>query len=195
MARRRENVRVLERGAIELFERPRIDAPDDIQRLLIVMLPERAPLGRLIVVGRKRIPEVGRFWGFVDLVLAPADLRAALGAQVYVTKTRGVRHLPAAVQTACGRYELTHHHEHTHLSWDGGDFIVTVANPDPAAWGLIEPPDLQLELFDEPEVHVTVPTPFPPELQARFEGRRYLQLDTPEWLDHPGAELIFIRPR
>src|SRR5205085_7464562 len=71
-------------------------------------------------------------------------------------------------------------------------FIVSVANPDPAAWDLAELPDMQMDLFDETEVHVTIPTPFPPALQQRFEGRRYAPLDTTAWLDHPGAELIFI---
>ena len=29
------------------------------------------------------------------------------------------------------------------------------------------------------------------ELQRRFEGRRSASLDSTDWLDHPGAELIF----
>jgi hypothetical protein len=120
-----------------------------------------------------------------------------------------VRHLPAAVRIGRGVYRLAEHEAHTHLQYSldalelddlsrdldverEASFIVSVANPDPTAWGLVELPDIQLDLFDEAEVHVTIPTPFPPSLQMRFEGRRFAQLDTPAWLDHPGAELIFI---
>jgi hypothetical protein len=211
MARRREEIpgRTLERGAIEFLYRPRVEAfqpegLEDVQRLLIVLCPEGGRRYRVIAIGRKKMPRNDRFWGFVDLVLySPQDLRAALGAQTYATKTRGMRHLPAALPAARGTYTLEWHDAHAHLRWDvdvgpdvpldpSGDAIVTVANPDPIAWGLLEMPPLQFDLFDEAELHVTIPTPFPPELQSRFGDRRFVQLDTTEWLDHPGAELVFI---
>lgn len=212
-------MRVLERGEISLMYRPRVEhfGPEnlgDVQRLLLVLCPERRRRYRVIAVGRKRLPGGGhheRFWGFVDLVLdAPQDLRAALAAQTYVTRTRGTRHLPAARRAASGTYELQWHDGHTHLSYElqhvdhedpvvhdlepeeQGDYIVTVANPDPAVWGLDEPPPLQFDLFAEPEIHVTIPTPFPPDLQQRFRERRFAPVDTVRYLDHPGAELIFV---
>ena len=221
MARRREErqTRELERGEISLMYRPRVEewhpeAIEDVQRLLLVLCPDRKRRYRVIAIGRKRLPSSSRherFWGFVDLVLdAPQDLRAALGANTYVTKTRGLRHLPAAERAALGRYEIAWHDGHAHLRYTfseiaegdpvvddlhpgrSGDYIVTVANPDPTAWGLLETPSLQLELFDETEVHVAIPTPFPPHLQEKFGDRRYAQLDTIEFLDHPGAELVFV---
>jgi hypothetical protein len=205
--------RMLEEGSIELFYRPRVEehdpgSIDDVQRLLIVLCPKGRARYRLIAVGRKRMEK--RFWGFVDLVLDDSrDLDAALSAHVYGTKTRGVRHLPAAREFARGDYQIEEHDGHTHLRYvlremrhdkvaedlavePEASFIVSVANPDPAAWDLAELPDMQMDLFDETEVHVTIPTPFPPALQQRFEGRRYAPLDTAAWLDHPGAELIFI---
>jgi hypothetical protein len=207
MARRREEAqrRDLERGTISLMARPRVEhfqpeGLDDIQRLLLVLSPEDRSRYRVLAIGRKQLPhgqKHDRFWGFVDLVLdARQDLRAALGAQTYVTKTRGLRHLPAAMPIAKGRYEISWHEGHAHLCYEidstSADYIITVANPDPAVWGLDEAPPLQYELFDETEVHVTVPTPFPPRLQERFRDRRYTPLDTIEYLDHPGAELIFV---
>ena len=134
----------------------------------------------------------------------------ALGAQVYGTKTRGLRHLPAARPFATGSYDLATHRDHAHLRWQvetfedddpvvqdlglerDADYIVTVANPDPVVWGMLETPDLQAELFDDLELHVTIPTPFPPALQQRFRNRRFAQIDAAEWLDHPGAELVFV---
>ena len=209
---------VLEQGSATFLYRPRVEEqhPDelgDVQRLLILLSPADSAFERLIAIGRKRIARSKRherFWGFVDLVLTPYDMNAALGAQVYGTKTRGLRHLPAARPFANGSYELAWHGAHAHLRWTietfdandpvahdieverSADYIVTVANPDPTLWGLLETPDLQAELFDDLELHVTIPSPFPPALQARFRDRKYAQLDTPAWLDHPGAELVFV---
>ena len=221
MARQRaeEQRRLLEQGEFSLMYRPRVEEwePEDvgdIQRLLLVLCPDRHARYRVLAIGRKRLPHGSRherFWGFVDLVLdAPQDLRAALAAQTYVTKTRGIRHLPAVRPVAEGRYEIAWHDGHAHLRYElsrthrtdpvvedlhverRGDFIVTVANPDPTVWGLVESPPLQFDLFEEEEVHVTIPTPFPPSLQKRFGDRRFLQLDSIEYLDHPGAELVFV---
>jgi len=209
---------LLETGAISFLYRPRVEelAPDelsDVQRLLIVIKPENETVHRVIAIGRKRLPRAERrerFWGYVDLVLYDRrDLEAALASHVYGTKTRGLRHLPAAVPAAAGDYAIEWHDDHAHFVYNihehhdddvtreldlerEANYIVTVMNPDPAAWGLVEPPSLQQELFDDLETHVTVPAPFPLRLQQRFGDRKYAQLDTPEWLDHPGAELVFI---
>ena len=218
MARAREAVaeHPIEGGRITLLYRPRVEEqhPDelrDVQRLLLLFSPRDSAFERLIVIGRKRLPSHrDRYWGFVDLVLTPDDMSAALDAQIYGTKTRGLRHLPAARAFAEGTYEIVTHGSHAHLRWsvqriskddpiamelhieEEADSIVTIANPDPTVWGLDEPPDLQRELFDELELHVVLPTPFPPALQERFRNRRFAQLDTTDWLDHPGAELVFV---
>jgi hypothetical protein len=213
-----ERGNTLEQGSVTFYYRPRVEQPDaaelaDVQRLLVLLSPSEAPYERLVAIGRKRFPTPGqRFWGFVDLVLDAFDMQAALGAQVYGTKTRGMRHLPAAEQVASGTYEIAWHDEHAHLRWTieevatnpiaaelaleaTGDWIVTIANPDPAAWGVEVAPDLQAELFDTLEVHVTLPAPFPETLQRKFRGRRYAALDSTAWLNHPGAELMFIASR
>lgn len=187
---------VLEQGSIAFLDRPR--ELDDMQRLLILLSPANSSFERLIAIGRKRRD---RFWGFVDLVLTPYDMNAALGAQVY-----GPRHLPAARVFAEGTYEVETHGPHSHLRWSvdrvedeiplerDADYIVTIANPDPVVWGLIEAPDLQSQLFDDLELHVPIPTPFPPSLQQRFRNRKFAELDTIDWLDHPGTELVFVTP-
>jgi hypothetical protein len=208
----------IEQGSITILYRPRVEERDpgdlgDVQRLLILLSPDGGMFERVIAIGRKRVPRSARrdrFWGFVDLVLTSYDMNAALGAQVYGTKTRGLRHLPAARAFASGSYEIAAHRDHAHLRWhvqritdhdpiafevdveSDADYIVTIANPDPAAWGFVESPDLQTALFDDLELHVTIPSPFPPSLQQRFGDRRFAHLDTPEWLDHPGAELVFV---
>lgn len=211
-------VRTIEQGSITFLYRPRVEEQhpaglEDVQRLFMLLTPDDATYERLIAVGRKRMPRSARrdrFWGFVDLVLTPYDMHVALDAQVYGTKTRGLRHLPAARPFASGTYEIHEHGPHSHFRWQvtfvfssdpvalditlesEADYIVTIANPDPTAWDLVEPPDLQSDLFDDLELHVTIPTPFPPHLQERFGDHRFAQLDTTEWLDHPGAEIVFV---
>lgn len=208
----------IEQGSVTMLYRPRVEEQHpsdlgDVQRLLILLSPDGGTFDRAIAVGRKRMPRSARrdrFWGFVDLVLTPNDMTAALDAQVYGTRTHGLRHLPAARAFASGTYEITTHRDHVHLRWqvsritdddpiafgvdveNDADYIVTVANPDVTVWGLTEPPELQTALFDDLELHVTIPAPFPPNLQQRFGNRRYAHLDTTEWLDHPGAELVFV---
>ena len=129
---------------------------------------------RVIVIGRKRITK--RFWA---LVVPRGDLGELVGE---------------------GDYEIYRHDGHSHLSFelDGavpeislprrGSFIVTVMNPDVTVWQG-EPHPFQEDLF---ELERPIPTPFPPELQTRFGDRRYSQLDTAEFLDYPGAELVLI---
>lgn len=173
---------MMEAGSIAIIARPRvrreeIETLDDVQRMLWVLEPADGARRRVIVVGRKRLTR--RFWAFV----ADDD---ALGGR--------------AQTIGRGTYRIEAHGDHTHLDYElegdcslcaqiglssRGSFLVSVMNPDPARW----PPDPQEMLFESNET--TVATPFPRELQERFGEHRYLPL-APEFLDHPGAELVFI---
>ena len=173
---------MMENGAISIVARPRvrreeIETLDDVQRMLWVLEPADGGARRVIVVGRKRLTR--RFWAFV------AD-DAALGGRAQILGS--------------GTYQIESHDDHTHLDYEllgdctlcveiglppHGSFLVSVMNPDPTRW----PPDPQEALFEGAEA--TIETPFPPELQERFGERRYLPL-APEFLEHPGAELVFI---
>ena len=55
-------------------------------------------------------------------------------------------------------------------------------------------PPLQQDLFGKDAVHGTVPASLSAPLRERFAGRRYVALDTVEFLDHPGTELVFSGP-
>lgn len=203
--------RTIEQGSISFLHRPRVEesADDsDMQRLLILLSPEESAFERLLAIGRRRLPRSSRrsdrFWGFVDLVLTAEDMSAALGTQMNIQG-----HVPAAQKFAGGSYEICMDGGDAHLRWHvahlepssaafemqvekDADYILTIANPDPGAWGLHEVPDLQRQLFDELELHVLLPTRFPATLQERFGNRHLLGLDSTEWLDHPGAEIVFI---
>jgi hypothetical protein len=96
---------LLESGDIFFLFRPRVgdDRPvglEDVQRFHVVLRPERSGLHRLLMVGRKRLPDMGgheRNWGFVDLVTDRSDeIERELREEIYQTKRRGERRRPAA---------------------------------------------------------------------------------------------------
>jgi hypothetical protein len=70
---------VLERGDIYFVYRPRVEQQsaagiEDIQRFFVILSPRGRQVHRLIVIGRKRLPEIEdeheRDWGFVQTVFA-----------------------------------------------------------------------------------------------------------------------------
>ena len=173
---------MMENGAISIVARPRvrreeIETLDDVQRMLWVLAPDGGGARRILVVGRKRLTR--RFWAFV----ADDD---ALGGR--------------AQTLGAGTYRIEPHESHTHLDYElegdctlcvdiglpaRGSFLVSVMNPDPTRWR----PNRQTALCGGADPAAA--TPFPPALQERFGERRYLPL-TPEFLEHPWAELVFI---
>lgn len=171
-----------------------MDSLEEVQRLLVVLHPWRGRQRlRLLVVGRKHLPEIdehNRFWGFVDTVVSrPQQLYEALRPRQYETKTRGERLQPAARPAAEGAYSIARHDDHTHLAYQlelphrlgppqheldiepEASYIVTVKNPQapsPPGVGLPGPGKAKL----------------PADLQERFHGRRFAPLDPPRFLDH-----------
>ena len=197
---------VLERGDVSFFYRPRVDVEKvrgagDVARMLFVLEPDARHPTRLIVVGRKRLPDPARHeraWALVAEVAGrPDELREALLQRAYETRTRGVRVRPAARPAGEGRYVIATHEDHSHLAYglelppEPGEaqrllglcreasFIVAVRNPDaPAPPGAGVPRSRRAQL--------------PPQLLERFGGRRWHAVDDPALLDHPGVELLLI---
>jgi hypothetical protein len=195
----------LERGDIHFLYRPRVEhahveAPEDVQRLHIVLHPRGGGFRRLIV-GRKRLPKAEppaqeRFWAFVDATAARGrEIADRLGTERYQTATRGERTQPAARPLAEGVYAIIRHDDHTHLVHelelprDSGEpqeelgiepqasYIVAVKNP---------------EATSPPGVGFSRPPKLPEQLLERFRGRRFAPLDPPDFLDHEGVELLLI---
>jgi hypothetical protein len=200
---------VLERGDVFFFYRPRVGVEEvrgaaDVARLLFVLDPDGRSPARLVVVGRKRLPDPARHeraWAFVDAVAERPDaLRDALLPRTYETRTRGVRVRPAARPAGEGRYALATHERHSHLAYglelppEPGEaqrllnirreasFIAAVRNPDAPA-----PAGTGLPRRSRPQL--------PPELRERFGDRRGHAIDDPALLDHPGVELVLIGAR
>jgi hypothetical protein len=197
---------ILEDGDIYFLYRPRVEreqvhSVEDVQRLLIVLHPRQRQRYRLLIGGRKRLPEVDeheRFWCFVDRVVQrPEELRDSLDERTYETKTRGKRMQPPARSVGEGAYVIAKHDDHTHLAYrlelprELGEpqhelniehevsYIVSVRNPDAPA-----PSDMGRPTRQRPRL--------PRELLDRFRGRRFIALDPPDFLDFPGTEIVLI---
>jgi hypothetical protein len=185
---------VREQGDIFFLYRARVGVVEvrgvtDVQRFFVVVAPHGRRRYRRLVVGRKRLPEPRaheREWAFVvEVGDDPDQLRGEVEDE------------PRARPAGDGRYAIVEHGGHTHLAYAlelprepgaiqrelnilrQASYIVAVRNPDAPA-----PPGAGLPEHRRAE--------YPPELRERFGGRRFIPLDPPELLDHPGAELVLI---
>src|SRR5947207_2162826 len=198
---------VLERGNIYFVYRPRVEETsvsglEDIQRFFMILSPHNNEQHRLIVIGHKKLPEIEdrheRNWGFVQKVAHDTDdIESELDRITYVTKTRGERHLAPARPAGEGVYAIVRHEDHTHLAFalelpskpgevqgelnipQQGSYIITVRNPEQPP-----PPGVGLPDNEKPEL--------PQRLQARFRGRRFAPVDSPDVLDREGTEFVSI---
>jgi hypothetical protein len=198
--------KILEQGDIFFLYRPKVNVQlargiEDIQRFYVILKPSGMILFRRIIVGEKRLPDVGEFeraWGFVDRVSGdPEEIEDELDSQRYQTKTHGERVEPAARPAGEGIYAIVRHGEHTHIAYilelprksgevqrelnirKQGSIIVTVKNPK-----MDSPPQAGLPEMKKPK--------YPATLQRNFSGKRFTNLDPPEFLDYPGTELVLV---
>lgn len=203
-------MKILETGDIYFLYRPRVEerspeSLEEIQRLFIVLNPEPGTRFRLLVVGRKQLPEIedggDKYWGFVDRVASkPEDLHETLRGETHATRTRGERFQPPARACGEGVYALVDHDGHTHLAYAlelpqrPGDvqhalhiepeasYVLSVKNPEASS-----PPGVGLRPRQKADL--------PRSLQTRFGRRRFLGVDTPVYLDHAGVEFVLIGAR
>jgi hypothetical protein len=199
---------LLEQGHIYFFYRPRVEthqpeSAEEIQRLYIVLHPRGEKKYRLIIIGRKKLPEPGesgraKYWGFVERVVSDPNLleQEQLKEHRYQTATRGERTQPAARPAGEGVYAIVDHDSHAHLAYvlevpkhpgpvqdamniePEASYIITVKNPEMPA-----PPGAGLS--GPQEAH------YPKSLEREFAGKRFVP-PHPELLDYEGAEIVLI---
>ena len=190
-------VEVLERGNIYFVYRPKEERPpqgvEDVQRFYLVLKPQGKARFRLLQIGQKELPRVQdggqRYWGFVEKVGQRAEeVEDELEAQPGQ---------PVARPAGEGVYAIVRHENHTHLAYalelPGGpgpvqralriapeaSYVLAVKNPE-------APSPRGMGLSEERQAR------FSPELQRRFLGRRFIEVDPPDFLDYPGAEVLLI---
>ncbi|TFY59445.1 hypothetical protein EVJ58_g5774 [Rhodofomes roseus] len=162
---------VLERGNVYFFYRPKVElqqahSVEEVQRFFILLLPEGSGDGtlpekfedatngtassegptrdkyyRLLVVGKKRLPDPeGKsvFWGSTSIVDHDLKrLQGELGGNVYETATRGTRHQGPARLAGRGAYAIVNNDpkapsvRETHLGYH-------LSHPTPEDWGEVQ---------------------------------------------------------
>ncbi len=207
-AQTQKKTEILESGDIFFLFRPRVDdddpsGSDDVQRFYLVLRPESGGKVRLIVLGRKHLPEADeheRVWGFVDAVEDSAGkLEPALREATYETKTRGEQRRPAVRPAGEGVYIISLEDGQMHLSYElelpkkTGDvqeafnivpkasYALSVKNPEKG-----QPKGVGLRKNQKAD--------YPKKLQQEFRERRFDQEDV-KLLDYEGAELILVGAR
>jgi hypothetical protein len=201
--------RLRERGHIYFAYRPKIDVEEargleDVERFYAILSPQGREPYRLLVVGQKRLPattgaEDRKGWAFVEKVSTHAEeVEDELDPKNRLTRTRGLRHIPAGRPAGEGVYAVARHNNHTHLAYvlelppvlgpvqqafhilPRAAYVVAVRNPKTdSAVGL------------DPARRAKLPRP----LQNRFRGRRFIPLDPPDFLDHEGTEIFLVGTR
>lgn len=184
MAQEKQSTEILERGNIYFcytpkVERDDVDKLDDVQQFYFVLAPHEKQSYRLIVIGKKRFPEIdsdNNNWCFVESVSDNArEIEQGLRRETYSTKTLGERLQPAARPVGEGIYEIIKHRGHTNLIYalelpeelgkaqkDLGikteaSYIITIKNPEAAS-----PNGMGLPAEEKADL--------PEHLQNRFDG-------------------------
>ncbi|KAI8384527.1 uncharacterized protein BYT42DRAFT_544418 [Radiomyces spectabilis] len=200
----------LEKGHIYFFYRPKVDADevgsiDDVQKAYMILKPywssdaKRSPT--LIVLGKKKLPQVeqhARYWGFVGKTSSNIDdVVGALKESTYSTKTKGERTIQAARPMGEGVYTITSHNGHSHLAYiltlpeeptkvqdafnieKQASIVLNVKNPKKSS-----PPGSGLSGNEKAE--------FPDKLQKAFSDRRFVAMETTDFLNYDYCELVMI---
>lgn len=199
---------MLESGNIYFFYSPRVNEEvveglEDVRRFYMILKPDDKDLYRMMIVGRKKLPEAGeskqRSWGYIEKVChRPEEVREELAGKEYSTKTRGTQEQPAARPAGEGRYAISRHDGHTHLAYllelpehpgevqeelnveEEGNYILSIKNPQAPS-----PPGIGLRRGEKVN--------FPREVQERFQGRRFINdIEDTEPLNYEGVEFILI---
>ncbi|MCD7058665.1 hypothetical protein [Pelagibacterium xiamenense] len=208
MTSRNEIDGALEEGDIFFLYSPDVneDEPDrlgDVQRFYMALRPRGGKHVRLMVVGRKRLPDVTeheREWGFVDAVeRSESNLEKTLREKHYGTQTRGEQEQPAARPAGEGVYAVTLEDGQLHLSYalelpeepgevqkafniaQEASFALSVKNPEKGS-----PKSAGLDEGGKAD--------YPESLQDEFRDRRFAREDV-RLLDYEGAEFVLVGAR
>ncbi|EYU29530.1 hypothetical protein ABFS82_13G065100 [Erythranthe guttata] len=186
-----------------------------------VDIVEKQPLLRLIVMGRKSLPQPAKkstpYWGFVEMVTTQIQhLKAALQGEEYETRTRGHRHLPDSRAVGEGVYRILRHTGkkgmHTHLiyklKFPAEEKVRHGEEDDESS----SSPQEALNIAQEASFIIQIKSPdqhkstagrlrgldnkrkaaFPAHLQGLFGHQRYHPADPPDFLNYEGCEFLLI---
>jgi hypothetical protein len=132
-----------------------------------------------------------------DIAEGKSEIQKALGGEEHQTRTRGDREQPESRPAGEGVYALVGHDDHTHLSYilelpqrrdqvqrelnirPEADYVVALKNPQ-------QPSPAEAGLDEKRQAW------FPKRLQQAFDSRRFIGLQSTEFLEYAGAELLLV---
>ncbi|MEQ6890262.1 DUF2795 domain-containing protein [Halomonas sp. CS7] len=196
----------VEKGDIYFFYRPRVDVDrvqslDDVQRLYLILVPDAADTARLLLVGKKRMPEIlegtqastAREWAMVDMTGSPEAVGEALAPLEYETKTRGEQAQGEAIPVGEGRYAIVAGDGDSRLAYrltrpqtpgraqeelgilPEASYVISVRNP-------------AIDVPGFPDARPDYPEP----LREKFADKRWIDIDDSRLLDYANAQLLLI---
>jgi hypothetical protein len=203
-----ETTQVLEEGNIYFIYRPKVEHEEvnslnDVQQFNIVLEPHGREWFRLIKVGKKVLPDPEEpsqpLWGFVVSVTdSSKELESGLRRDTYSTKTLGDRTQPAARPVGEGVYKIVMFDGQARLVYalelphdlgeaqeafnikQTGNYAISVKNPEKGS-----PPG---QGFQEPGRKADLPQ----SLQQTFSDRRFIPLESADFLDYVDTEILLI---
>jgi hypothetical protein len=213
--KKQNGIKVLEKGYIYFFYRPRVDETkvtdlNDVERLYMVLetLPQDKGSQdqqhyRLIVIGQKQLPEIHpggggqAYWGFVEKVSHQAEeITQELSGKTYQTKTEGQQTKEPARPIGEGVYDLVEHGDHTDLAYELK--LPTQPGEVQKAFRLreqgcyifsIKNPEQPAQggiNFQGEAAH------YPKRLQEIFHGRKWAPVEPPDFLNHQGTQILLV---
>ncbi|KAK9814928.1 hypothetical protein WJX73_002205 [Symbiochloris irregularis] len=199
---------VLEEGRIYFFYRPRVGFESvsnlgEIQRFYMILSPggdaKKSP-NRLVVIGKKRLPQVEKhekFFGFVEAKDADLQkLTESLGSSEYDTATVGTRKVEPCRAVGEGVYTIVQRGPRNtnlvfklELPTQQSDARKELSIPDEGSYGLsIKNP----KKGDPNNVGLDNKADYPAEQQDKFQGYAWLGAIDPTMLDHQNCEMLLI---
>ena len=200
------STQILEQGNIYFFYRPKamqspnsiepLENLENIQRFYIVLKPKHDPHYRLMMMGKKRLPEIKtheKYWGTVDFVTTKkAEITKAFQLTRYSTKTQGEKTLAKVCPCGDGKYVIVKKANSTYLSYkltspDTINAIQMAFHIPPVANYQLSIKNQQLAGIDSGKE-----AQFPATLKEKFKQLRFFPADPPSFLNYPGAEILLI---
>ena len=197
---------VLEEGDVFFLYRnvvgvDRAQSLDDVQHLFVVLHPDGSDEARLLVVGRKRLPDAGedrgdpasRGWLMTLASEAPERMAGGFVPVEYDTETEGHRRQAEAIPVGSGRYAVQTGGDESfwvyrlHLPDDPGEAQRALGIREEAGYVVaVRNPDLDVPGFPDEEPD------YPEELASSFADLRWMEVTDTRLLDPRGAQLVFI---
>lgn len=197
----------VEQGDIYFLYRQKmsVDRPknlDDIQRMHMVLVPDKHNKKRLFVIGKKRLPKIKKGTTRSDerewaLNVMTSTKGAKIGKELlpaeYTTETRGKQRQKVSVPAAQGRYQIFFHDDHTELAYKvteperRGKALRELGIRKEASYVLsVKNPDIKVPGFSSKKAD------YPKYLQKKFADKRWIDVTDSRLMDYEETQLLLI---